>query len=93
MSKPAPICVNCNQEMRCSKNRRVVHDPKAGAFPETYWIGDEYECPVCKNKIVTGFAQKEFMREEVERIVPEDMEGAIPFVHSVEQRDLLEQYK
>ena len=94
MSQVVPICAKCNQEMRCLKNRRVVYDPKSGAFPETYWIGDEYGCPVCDNRIVTGFAQKSFMQEEVEKYVtPEDMEGAIPFVHSVEHRDLLEQYK
>jgi hypothetical protein len=88
-----PICVKCNQEMRCLKNRRVVHDPKVGEWPETYWIGDEYGCPVCDNKIVTGFAQRKFTREEVEQVVaPEDMEGAVPFVHSVEHRPFLEQY-
>jgi len=55
MSALTPICVPCRLEMRCVKNNRVVRDPEAGGFPSTYWLGDEYECPDCGARIVTGF--------------------------------------
>ena len=57
MSAPTPICVKCRLEMRCVKNRRLVRDPETGGFPSTFWMGDEYECPECKARIVTGFGK------------------------------------
>ena len=55
MSDLTPICVPCRMEMRCVKNNRIVRDPETTQFPATYWLGDEYECPVCEQRIVTGF--------------------------------------
>lgn len=52
---PRPICVGCRIEMRCTKNDRVVHDPRVGEFPETFWNGDRYECDSCGSDIVIGF--------------------------------------
>jgi hypothetical protein len=90
----APVCVNCNQEMVCSKNGKVIHDPKVGDWAETYWVGDEYECPICHNTIVVGFALRSFLLAELRQIMPNfDPTTAVPFVHSVKHRNLLEQYK
>lgn len=55
MSGLCPICVPCRLEMRCVKNRRLVADPEVGGWPSTYWFGDEYQCPECGHRIVTGF--------------------------------------
>jgi len=55
MSAPVPICVSCRLEMRVAKNNRLVRDPAAEGLPGTYWLGDEYECPQCHLRIVTGF--------------------------------------
>jgi len=55
VSTLTPICVKCRLEMRCVKNNRLVADPEADGFPSTYWLGDEYECPDCGCRIVTGF--------------------------------------
>jgi hypothetical protein len=85
----APICVDCNQEMKCSKNARVVHDPQVGGFPETYWVGDEFECPVCHNKVVTNFGEK-VAKEALGSLLDTP---PVPFVHSAEQRELLKQYE
>ena len=57
MSTLTPICVKCRLEMRCVKNNRLVRDPEVGGFPSTYWLGDEYECPDCRSRIVTGFGK------------------------------------
>ena len=57
MSAPFPICVKCRLEMRCKKNNRLVADPEAGGFPSSYWLGDEWECPECGSRIVTGFGK------------------------------------
>ena len=57
MSTLTPICVPCRLEMRCVKNSRVVCDPEASGFASTYWLGDEYECPECRSRIVTGFGK------------------------------------
>jgi len=54
---PRPICVPCRLEMRCVKNNRLVRDPATGSFPSTYWLGDEWECPKCGARIVTGFGK------------------------------------
>jgi len=52
-----PICVPCRLEMRCVKNNRVVADPAAASGPSTYWLGDEYECPECRSRVVVGFGE------------------------------------
>lgn len=90
MSSPSPICVNCNQEMQCERNGRIVHDPKVGDFPATYWVGDEFKCPLCQHSIVVGFARKDFTAEELKN--EKEYKRAVPFVHSLEQRHLLKQY-
>jgi len=41
--------------MRVTENEKSVHDRESGGFPSTYWSGDEYECPGCGCRIVTGF--------------------------------------
>lgn len=57
MSTLTPICVACRLEMRCSKNNRLVRDPSTDRFASTYWYGDEFECPSCSIRIVTGFGR------------------------------------
>ena len=51
-----PICVNCKQEYQCKKNDQVVNDKAVagGVFPETFWLGDLWQCPACKHQVVTG---------------------------------------
>jgi hypothetical protein len=57
MGKPAPICVNCAQEMRCAKNDFAVKDKESGPFPATVWLGDKYQCPSCKTEIAVSFGK------------------------------------
>jgi hypothetical protein len=63
-----PICKKCKVEMRCEKNSQMVNDPESGQFPSTYWVGDTFKCPSCKNEIITGFCGQGFMKEEMEKM-------------------------
>jgi len=54
---PTPICLACRVEMRCARNNRLVRDPETASFPSTYWLGDEWQCPGCGARIVTGFGR------------------------------------
>lgn len=51
-----PICVSCKREMRCSKTGRRVVLTTDGE-PYQVLSGDEYACPACKVRVVTGFAR------------------------------------
>lgn len=55
---PAPICVQCQVEMRCKLNDQPVNDLAVGNFPATYWLGDLMECPCCAFEIVLGFGRE-----------------------------------
>lgn len=50
-----PICVPCRLQMKITQNHCLIRDPEAASGPSTYWLGDEYECPQCGARIVTGF--------------------------------------
>ena len=52
---PQPICVECQTQMRCTKNDQLVHDRPEPRFVATYWLGDKFQCPACLREIVTGF--------------------------------------
>ena len=52
---PQPICVECQTQMRCTKNDQLVHDRPVPRFVATYWLGDKFQCPACLREIVTGF--------------------------------------
>ena len=66
MKTPIPICFKCRVEMRCEKNSQMVHDPEAGGFPSTYWVGDVFKCPECSSQVVVGFSKSGFSKEEWE---------------------------
>ena len=72
MSNLTPICVLCRLEMRCVKNNRIVRDPATPSFPSTYWLGDEYQCPVCSIRIVTGFGKP--LEDEPEAVYGEALQ-------------------
>jgi hypothetical protein len=46
------LCSQCKVTLKCHKNERVV---RMGGAEIMY--GDEYICPVCGLKVVTGFGQ------------------------------------
>jgi hypothetical protein len=50
------VCAQCRLPMRLVKLGRVVRDGGCDC-----WSGDEYECPHCKAKIVTGFAKEGYV--------------------------------
>ena len=55
---PRPICVGCAVEMKVLANGVVVNDQPLEGQPATYWEGDEYQCPACGHRIVTGFGKE-----------------------------------
>jgi len=48
----APICVECAQEMHCSKN-----DFPVKAKTGTVWLGDKFKCETCAHEIVINFGR------------------------------------
>jgi DNA-directed RNA polymerase subunit RPC12/RpoP len=58
-----PICTKCEVEMRPVKNEVVVID-YASYGPYTAWEADEWECPECKYRIITGFANEPYARHD-----------------------------
>ena len=61
-----PVCVECRVKMRPSKNNRgwltymtfqdsLINPSITSRRPYELWATDEYECPTCKKKILTGF--------------------------------------
>jgi len=52
-----PVCCNCECEMNPSKNGRVVEYFANRFRSDRLVAGDEYECPGCEARIVTGFGK------------------------------------
>ena len=54
-----PICVRCQTEFRNIKSGIAVIEMFSQP-PEPYqiWLADLFECPTCKTRIVSGFAQE-----------------------------------
>lgn len=60
MSRPSgPICVQCQVPFRPFKNGVTVELLAAYGSYEL-WEADEWACPVCDARIITGFAQSPF---------------------------------
>ena len=55
-----PVCVKCKTEMRASNNDTIVVD-YASFGPYKLWSADEYTCPICRYRIVVGFAEQPFV--------------------------------
>ena len=59
MSKPRPVCITCQKEMRVETSGvhvvLMAWDPPA---PYEVWQGDEWKCPKCGAAFVTGFAER-----------------------------------
>jgi len=53
MTQIRPVCVKDKVEMRCVKNATELN------FGDiAFYRGDMYECPVCRNQIVTDFSER-----------------------------------
>ena len=55
---PAPICVQCQLEMRCQQNDYLVNDLHTLNLGSTYWLGDLFKCLKCHAEIVVGFGRE-----------------------------------
>lgn len=53
LSHYQPICVRCQQNLRCQRN-----DVKVRLSENRIVAGDLYECPSCGFQIVTGLAEQ-----------------------------------
>ena len=58
-----PICIRCQTEFQQIKSGISVIDMFSQP-PEPYqiWLADLFECPTCKTRIVSGFAQDSFIK-------------------------------
>ena len=80
--KPCPICAECAQEMRVSKNDFPVISPKA-----TINYGDLWECESCGHEIVMSFGEGRPSSE----CSPATIDDALPYVRQGYLRRLLGQ--
>lgn len=53
----AIVCSGCKVEFRCAKNGVEVVD-YASFGPYKIWEADEWECPSCHVRIITGFSDE-----------------------------------
>lgn len=53
-----PVCVQCRCEFRPEQNGFYIEEMAAGNRPYRLWYADLWECPGCRNQIVTGFANQ-----------------------------------
>lgn len=74
-----PICSSCEVEMQPTNNNVVVVT-HANFGPYTLTNADEYTCPKCGHRIITGFALypyaehfEEDFKERLEAIKPENI--------------------
>jgi len=44
-----PVCVACEVEMKCTLTGALIR-----INPHYFYAGDQYECPVCENVVITG---------------------------------------
>ncbi len=52
-----PVCVPCETEMLCSKTGRKVMLLDSNAAPYQVHVGDEFECPSCKTRVVQAIVR------------------------------------
>ena len=67
------VCTNCEVEYRPSTNGVEVIE-YASFGPYKFWEADEWECPGCKTKVITGFGYECLGRHDVN---PEEFEAMI----------------
>ena len=54
-----PVCVLCGVVMLCNKNDVAAIEKYAANKEQTYriWSSDEYRCPKCGFKVLSGFGK------------------------------------
>lgn len=55
---PPPTCVPCQAVMRCNRNGRRVLIISEDGSPYQLWAADEYRCPVCDHRLITGYGAR-----------------------------------
>lgn len=50
-------CANCGRFMQASKTGQVVEELDNQGGPYKVWVCDEFTCPDCGAKVVTGFGR------------------------------------
>jgi len=80
-----PICIDCRCTMRCEENEKMFHDPAAGVYPSTYWVGDVFACPGCKCQIAVGFQEKGMTKSE-QLAIGRDISESIEFSYKINHR-------
>lgn len=82
---PGPICLECRVEMQCVENDFLVNDPRVGDFPETFNLGDRFQCLSCEKEIAVGFGRG------IQAATDRMRQFSRPYVHNKEDTHLLPQ--
>lgn len=77
-----PVCVKCSVEMHCAKSGAplIVFDEQKE--PYQIWHVDLYQCPICSQSVVTGFALVPYARRGDQDFLGE-LERALESEHLV----------
>ncbi len=58
------LCIECDTKMQHQRSGvAVLETYEDGVKPYKVWSADYYECPICGNRIVTGFGNEAYSHE------------------------------
>jgi hypothetical protein len=73
---PKLVCVKCQIELRPSVNGVTVIE-MASFGPYKVWAADEWECPGCGQKIISGFSNEPIRQDHYADDFPQWLEHEI----------------
>ena len=73
------ICITCEREMKPVENGVTVSECDNDLEPYKIWHADLLECPVCKTRVISRFADRPFLQRPDDRLVEESVQAEYRF--------------